>query len=179
MAVWHYWVKLAVLATAVWLGATAAWIMTASAQAPAGGQTFEVQTLQIQTGAGTLTYRIELAITQAQREQGLMYRPHLPERHGMLFDFGETRDVAMWMKNTLIPLDMLFIRADGQIARIEANAAPHSLTIRTSGGPVRAVLELAGGEAARAGIRVGDRLVHPLFSHPPLQGAGQVKPHGG
>lgn len=166
MAVLHYLGKLAVLAAVLWLGA-AVICPDASAQPPGQRQSFEVQTLQIQTGAGTLTYRIELAVTSAQREQGLMYRTHLPEQSGMLFDFGETRDVAMWMKNTLIPLDMLFVKADGKIARIEANATPHSLTVRPSGGPVRAVLELAGGEAARAGIRVGDRLVHPLFTRPP------------
>lgn len=145
---------------------------------PAGEQGFEVQTLDIQTGSGILTYRIEMAVTQAQREQGLMFRTALPARWGMLFDFGETRDVAMWMKNTLIPLDMLFITENGQIGRIEANAAPQSLTIRPSGMPVRAVLELAGGEAARVGIKVGDRLIHPLFSRPPFQGAGKGKSGG-
>ena len=150
----------------------------APVQPPAGEQGFEVQTLDIQTGSGALTYRIEMAVTQAQREQGLMFRTSLPARWGMLFDFGETRDVAMWMKNTLIPLDMLFITEDGRIVRIEANAAPQSLTIRPSGMPVRAVLELAGGETARAGIRVGDRLIHPLFSRPPFQGAGKGKSGG-
>jgi len=87
---------------------------------------------------------VEVARSEAQRTTGLMYRKELPERQGMLFDFHTDQPVAMWMKNTFIPLDMLFIRANGTIARIETMTTPFSERTIASGEPVRAVLELAG-----------------------------------
>lgn len=110
---------------------------------------------------------VEIADTPRTRETGLMNRSSLPADHGMLFDFRETREVSMWMKNTLIPLDMVFVRPDGGIARVAANAQPLSLQTISSGEPVRFVLEIAGGEAARYGIRAGDRLEHPLVDGAP------------
>ena len=111
-------------------------------------------------------FAVELAAAPAQWEQGLMFRRHLDGDAGMLFDFGTVRPIAMWMKNTLIPLDMLFIAADGRIAGIAERALPQSTATISSPGPVRAVLELNGGTASRLGLRVGDRIVHPLFSPP-------------
>ena len=81
----------------------------------------------------------------------------------MLFDYGRTQPVAMWMKNTLVPLDILFIAADGRVVNIAADAVPESLTSIPSAGPVRAVLEINAGTAARLGIKPGDRVIHPIF----------------
>ncbi len=81
----------------------------------------------------------------------------------MLFDFDENRDVTMWMKNTLIPLDMLFIDETGKVTRVSTNAQPLSLATIPSGGPVRYVLEINGGAAARYGVKAGDRLAHPII----------------
>lgn len=99
----------------------------------------------------------------AERARGLMFRRHLPANRGMLFDFARVDHVSMWMQNTYISLDMLFIRSDGVIARIAANTEPLSTTTIPSGEPVLSVLEINGGEAARRGVKAGDRVEHPLF----------------
>ncbi|SCX77571.1 DUF192 domain-containing protein [Rhizobium sp. NFACC06-2] len=120
-------------------------------------QTFTSEPLQIETAGGkSHDFTAELALNNAQREQGLMFRKSMPLENGMLFDFGEPRDVAMWMRNTLIPLDMLFIGRDGRITHIHENAVPHSEAIISSRGPVKFVLELNGGTAKRYGIKPGD-----------------------
>lgn len=103
-------------------------------------------------------FRVELAVTPAEQARGLMYRTELPADGGMLFPFDPPRIVAFWMKNTYIPLDMIFIGADRRIARIAARTTPHSLEPVESGLPVIAVLELAGGTAEARGIVVGDRV---------------------
>ncbi|WP_085034062.1 DUF192 domain-containing protein [Ensifer aridi] len=101
---------------------------------------------------------VELAIEPDQREQGLMYRRQMAVDHGMLFDFGETRRVIMWMKNTYLPLDMLFIAEDGTVRTIHENAVPLSEAIIDSREPVAFVLELNAGTVKRLGIRPGDRV---------------------
>lgn len=108
-------------------------------------------------------FEIRLADTPEARTRGLMYVTALEPRHGMLFDFGETRQVGMWMKNTPLSLDMLFIDAAGVIRRVAAEARPFSTEIIRSGVPVRAVLEIRGGLAAELGIEPGDRVVHRIF----------------
>jgi uncharacterized membrane protein (UPF0127 family) len=118
-----------------------------------------LQTLTILTKDGRKTFTVETAATREQRDRGLMFRTHLAERHGMLFDFEQDQEVRMWMKNTLIPLDMVFIDADGRIHRIERDARPGSLDLIASEGPVRFVLELNAGEASRYGIAPGDRIM--------------------
>ncbi|MCS6877519.1 MAG: DUF192 domain-containing protein, partial [Geminicoccaceae bacterium] len=95
--------------------------------------------------------------------RGLMFRTELPERQGMLFDFGTEQPVFFWMRNTFIPLDMLFIGADGVIRHLHENAVPLSEEIIPSRYPVRAVLEINGGLARRLGIRAGDRVRHRIF----------------
>ena len=97
-------------------------------------------------------FDVEVARTDAEQDRGLMFRTSLPENGGMLFPFAKPRIGSFWMKNTLIPLDMIFIRADGSIDRIAENTIPESLEPVVSGGEVSAVLELAGGTAARLGI---------------------------
>lgn len=123
--------------------------------------------LAIVSADDRVEFDVELALTPEQRSRGLMFRTDLAEDEGMLFDFGAPRPVGMWMRNTYIPLDMLFIDADGRITRIEANAEPLSERTISSGGPVRAVLELPGGTTEKLGIEPGDRVLHPLFSEPP------------
>jgi uncharacterized membrane protein (UPF0127 family) len=117
----------------------------------------------VSRGGARHGFTVEGARTPGQQEAGLMFRTSLPADHGMLFDFGPEREVPMWMKNTLIPLDMVFIRADGTIRRIAENTVPQSLAEIPSGGPVRAVLELQGGITARLDIRVGDRVEGAIF----------------
>jgi uncharacterized protein len=117
----------------------------------------------LETGAGRHRIDVEVADTPKTREVGLMNRRSMPEDHGMLFDFGETRPVAMWMKNTFIPLDMLFLDERGTVTRVKRNATPQSLDVIPSGGPVRYVLELNGGAAARYGVENGSRLTHPVI----------------
>ena len=123
----------------------------------------ELQSLEIVSQSGVHVFSVELATTDEERERGLMFRKALPDGHGMLFDFETDRSVAMWMKNTLIPLDMIFIRGDGRIANIAENTEPMSTRIIPSRGAVRAVLEVAGGTAKRLGIEAGDRVAHPMF----------------
>lgn len=119
--------------------------------------------VEIATRKGVVLIEVEVARTEQQRATGLMNRKSLPERQGMLFDFGTDQMVYMWMKNTFIPLDMLFIRADGSIARIEENTTPFSERTISSGEPVRAVIEIGGGEARKLGIASGDKVSNTLF----------------
>jgi uncharacterized membrane protein (UPF0127 family) len=123
----------------------------------------ELQPLEIVTKAGVRNFSVEFAATDDELDRGLMYRRELPEGRGMLFDFKQDRPVGMWMKNTYISLDMLFIRSDGTIVKIAEKTRPHSLDNIMSGRPVRAVLEVVGGTARKFGIRPGDRVIHPIF----------------
>ncbi|MGD1879125.1 MAG: DUF192 domain-containing protein [Kiloniellaceae bacterium] len=142
--------------------AVAAWSAPAAAQG--GLATFGTGTLSIETAAGkTHDFTVEVAETPEQRAQGLMFRRQLAADAGMLFLFGSMEERAMWMKNTLIPLDMLFIDDGGKIVRIEARTVPHSLRAIVSGGPVSAVLELNAGTASRLAIEPGDRVRYPAF----------------
>ncbi|AWN44659.1 hypothetical protein DK389_19175 [Methylobacterium durans] len=102
----------------------------------------------------------------ASRARGLMFRRSMPANRGMLFDFERSLPVTMWMKNTYLPLDMVFIRADGTIARIESDTEPLSTRVIASGEPVLSVLELNAGVANKLGLRPGDRIDHPLFRSP-------------
>jgi uncharacterized protein len=109
-------------------------------------------------------FAVELATDEAERERGLMFRKELPEGHGMLFDFEEDRPVSFWMHNTLISLDMIFIRSDGTIVRIAENTEPMSDRLVPSGAPVRAVLEVVAGTARKLGIAPGDHVDGPLLN---------------
>jgi hypothetical protein len=125
---------------------------------------FARSSLSIETADGAShEFQVYLARTPQQHARGLMYVAELPADRGMLFDYPRPRWVSMWMKNTLIPLDMLFIRADGSIANIAQRTVPGSLAVINSEGKARAVLELNGGTAARLGIRPGDRVRHAIF----------------
>ncbi len=123
----------------------------------------ELQTLEIASKSGVHVFSVELAVTDEERERGLMFRRSVPEFTGMLFDFKRDQEVTMWMKNTYVSLDMIFIQSDGRIRRIAENTEPESLKIIPSGGPVRAVLEVAAGTARRLGIQPGDRVATPVL----------------
>jgi uncharacterized membrane protein (UPF0127 family) len=123
----------------------------------------EQQTLEIASKSGVHVFSVELAVTDAERERGLMFRRSLPELTGMLFDFKRDQEVTMWMKNTYVSLDMIFIQSDGRIRRIAENTETESLKIIPSGGPVRAVLEVAAGTARKLGIEPGDRIASPIL----------------
>jgi uncharacterized membrane protein (UPF0127 family) len=114
--------------------------------------------IEIASSSGRHVFSVEVAKNDQERARGLMYRKELPEGRGMLFDFQREQDVGFWMKNTYIPLDMIFIRADGTIARIAANTEPLSERTVPSGGPVRYVLEVIGGTAGKLGIQPGDKV---------------------
>ena len=140
-------------------------VTAAQAQAPSGLVTFPTSSLAIQTSDGkSHSFKIELASSPDERAQGLMFRRSLAADAGMLFDFGRSEPVAMWMKNTLIPLDMLFIDIDGTVVNIAQRTVPGSLTPIPSAKPVRFVLELPGGSASRLAIKPGDKFRHPLFA---------------
>ncbi len=111
-------------------------------------------------------FNVEMALSPEQQTVGLMFRTSVPADGGMLFDWGVPRDSTMWMRNTVSPLDMLFINDDGSIRRIAEDTVPQSLAMVESRGLVRATLELAAGTAKRLGIRVGDRVEQRVFAKP-------------
>ena len=129
----------------------------------AAAQAQNVEPLTIVGPGGQHAFSVEVARNDADRAQGLMFRRSMAPDRGMLFDFERVQPISMWMQNTYLPLDMLFIRPDGTIARVAENAEPLSTRTIPSGEPVLAVLELNGGTAARLGIKAGDRVQHPLF----------------
>ena len=146
-----------------WLAAVLILIGLAVTGAPARAASF--QPLEIVTRNGVQVFSVEMATTEEEKQTGLMYRKELADGKGMLFDFNPEQEVSMWMKNTYVSLDMIFIRADGRILRIAENTEPLSTKIISSRGPARAVLEVVAGTAQKYGIRVGDRVGHPLFGN--------------
>jgi len=132
--------------------------------APQVAQAASVQPLEIATKSGVQVFSVEMATTEEEKTTGLMYRKELADGKGMLFDFSPEQQISMWMKNTYIPLDMIFIRADGRILRIAENTEPLSTKIISSGGLAKGVLEVIAGTAQKYGIQPGDRVAHPLFN---------------
>ena len=121
-------------------------------------------TVQHMRGGATVSYDVELATTSPQRSYGLMFRHSLAVNTGMLFLWDTEQPATFWMKNTYIPLDMLFVRHDGIIVKIVAHAKPLDLSYIASGEPVRGVIEIGGGEADRLGIETGDKVLYSAFS---------------
>ena len=144
-----------------------AWMGTASivraASAPEVIEQFPSTQMGIRTHAGLEWFSVWIADSQAREQQGLMFVRWLPPDHGMLFPQAAPQVMTMWMKNTLIALDMLFIDAQGRIVYIRENTTPQSQDLISTPTPVKAVLELSGGVCARLGIHVGDRIEHRLF----------------
>ena len=144
------------------LSVFALFALTAS---PALADPMEVTPLSIQSGETVHEFSVEVANDREEIAFGLMEREVLDAGTGMLFDFDPPREPSMYMKNTLISLDMLFIASDGSIEMIARNAVPGSLRTISPGVPVRAVLEIGGGQAAELGIQPGDTVQHPLFDN--------------
>src|SRR5215813_9161495 len=140
--------------------------LTVLAWCLAGGRVVaaEAGTLEIATKSGVRSFSVELAVTDEERAKGLMFRKEVPEGYGMLFDFKQEQPVSMWMKNTFVSLDMIFIKNDGRIARIAENTKVESEDIISSGQQVRAVLEVVAGTARKYGIAPGDKVAYPIFN---------------
>jgi len=118
-------------------------------------------TLVLKTESGDHSYTVEIADTDRERATGLMFRGSLPEKSGMIFLYDPPQRVGMWMRNTYIPLDMVFITAEGTVRRVEADTEPFSTDLIRSGSEVAAVLELNAGQAAKIGVKPGDRVIFP------------------
>jgi uncharacterized protein len=122
-----------------------------------------LETVVIETDQGRFTFTAEIADTPELRRRGLMYRHRLPEDRAMLFDWGRVEPVSMWMRNTYVSLDMIFIAADGRVVRVAEATEPLSEKTISSGVPVAAVLEVVAGTAKRIGLKAGDRVRHRMF----------------
>ena len=122
-----------------------------------------LETLEIITSKGRARVQVEIAATPAQQRQGLMFRKSLAPDRGMLFTYAKPQPAAFWMKNTLIPLDILYIAPSGKVLSIVRNARPHDETPMPSGGLILGVLEIAGGRAGQLGVLPGDRVLHRIF----------------
>ncbi len=135
--------------------ALVAGLVSASAQA--------LESLTLVTSSGRHSFQVEVMRTPDERARGLMFRRFMPADRGMLFDFQRSEPVSMWMQNTYISLDMVFIRADGTVARIAERTEPLSTRTIPSGEPVLSVLEINGGIAEKIGLKPGDKVEHSLF----------------
>lgn len=124
-----------------------------------------IEQVVIETSKGRIPFVAEIADTEQLRSRGLMFRYRMPDNHAMLFDFKQSREVMMWMKNTHISLDMLFIKADGRVVKVAENTTPLSRAIIDSDEPVAFVLEVVAGTASRIGLKPGDRVVHTLMGN--------------
>jgi uncharacterized membrane protein (UPF0127 family) len=135
----------------------------ARAQSAVAENETKLETLRFKTASGDHAFSVEVMRTDAERAKGLMYRRFMPVDRGMLFDFKVEQPVMMWMKNTYLPLDMVFMSRDGVVVNIAENTEPLSERIIASGAPTYAVLELNAGVARGIGLKVGDRAAHPMF----------------
>ena len=122
-----------------------------SAQMPTG-------TAVIETAKGTFRFTVERAETPDDRSRGLMYRRSMPADHGMMFTWDNDTNISMWMANTVLPLDMVFIKSNGRVHRVHENAVPFSRDHIPAGAPIRQVLELNAGTAERIGLKSGDKV---------------------
>jgi len=123
----------------------------------------DLEPLTVVTASGEYKFQVEIAKDEAARDRGLMYRRYMPADRGMLFEYTANESVAFWMKNTYIPLDMIFIAPNGAVTRVAANTEPLSETVVPSGGPCVGVLEVNGGVAANIGLKAGDKVRASFF----------------
>lgn len=136
---------------------------------PAKAQALATSPLTITSGKNVFKFTVELAATPEERDIGLMHRAHMDSKHGMIFDFQGEQKVRFWMRNTFIPLDMVFIRSNGRIAAILKNVPPHDETPVGPNEPVQAVLEIVGGVSDLLGLKVGDTVSHAIFKSQPAK----------
>ncbi|UXN69723.1 DUF192 domain-containing protein [Devosia neptuniae] len=122
--------------------------------------------LVLHSSTGDYKFNVEVVDTAESRAQGLMYRQELADDAGMLFDFKGEQPVSFWMRNTFIPLDMIFVDAKGVVKNIHVNARPHDPTGIPSDGPVQFVLEIPGGRSVEIGLKPGDTMDHPRVGAP-------------
>lgn len=156
--------RLAALVRFMRLAALAVAFLVSPAAAQTGPQPkLPLEPLEILTKTGIRVFQVEFVQTEEQRRIGLMFRKELPDGEGMLFDFARPQPVAMWMRNTIVPLDMIFIRADGTIANIAKHTTPFSEQSVYAEGYVKGVLEVVAGTADRYGIAPGDKVSHRIF----------------
>lgn len=146
------------------IGGVLAYERWSAAQSEPSKATADEGRLELVTTSGVHVFDVEVAATPEKQALGLMFRTNLPETKGMLFPHATPREVTMWMRNTYIPLDMVFIRGDGTVHRIEKRTEPFSERVISSQGEVSAVLEIAGGTADKLGIKPGDKVRHPYFT---------------
>ena len=137
--------------------------------APAVADALSKGTLTLETASGPHQFNVEVASTPQERERGLMLRTSLPAESGMLFLYETPQPIAMWMKNTIIPLDMIFIDAWGKVNRIESNAEPFSLDPIPSDGDVIGILEVNAGAAEKIGLKTGDKVIYPGLGETPAK----------
>jgi len=137
--------------------------------APAVADALSKGTLTLETASGPHQFNVEVASTPQERERGLMLRTSLPAESGMLFLYETPQPIAMWMKNTIIPLDMIFIDAWGKVNRIESNAEPFSLDPIPSDGDVIGILEVNAGVAEKIGLKTGDKVIYPGLGETPAK----------
>ncbi|NBB16886.1 DUF192 domain-containing protein [Caulobacter sp. SLTY] len=152
------------LAAALGVAAPSLSACKASPAAEAEKPISPLETLTIRTARGEVKFQVEIADDDAERQHGLMDRKSLAPDRGMLFDFEEEREQAFWMKNTLIPLDIIYIAEDGTIVSIAAMTTPMSEQSIPSNGPASGVLEIAGGRAGELGLAPGDKVTHRIFT---------------
>lgn len=141
----------------------AAWASALVLAAGAAGAACREDVVDLRGPGGMARFTVEIADEPEERARGLMFREDLPESHGMLFLFDRVAPVSFWMRNTPLPLDLIFLRADGTVRRVTEDAVPFSDASMPSGGPVRAVLEINAGLAERFGIEEGSEMRHPAF----------------
>jgi uncharacterized membrane protein (UPF0127 family) len=145
------------------LGLSSPVLAACKAAPPAETLISPLEPLTIDTAGGLAKFQVEIADDETERQNGLMYRKSLAPDRGMLFDFGDSEQRSFWMHNTYIPLDIIYIGADGYIVSIAAMATPQSDTPIPSHGLALGVLEIAGGRAGELGIKPGDRVRHRIF----------------
>lgn len=153
----------AALTALIALTAGALVAVDAAGAKPAAKPAAKLETVEIITSKGRARFQVEIAATHAEQQRGLMFRKSLAPDRGMLFTYAKPQPAAFWMKNTLIPLDIIYIAASGRVLSIVRNAQPHNEMPLPSGGPILGVLEIAGGRAAQLGILPGDRVLHRIF----------------
>lgn len=142
----------------------AALLMVAASVLASPAFSMRRENMTLHTARGPQVVSVEITETVEEKAKGLMFRTKLADNEGMLFAYDRPQEITMWMRNTLIPLDMVFVRPNGVVHRIEAWTRPLSEAIIASQGDVTACLELAGGAAERLGLRPGDRIEHPIFA---------------
>lgn len=139
------------------------WLLVVALFAPAAADPADVEPVEIVTATGPHILRVEVAKTSKQREKGLMFRASLPDDGGMLFDFHSEQQIMMWMKNTPLSLDMIFVSRAGRVVSLALGAEPFSERVISSGAPASAVIEVSAGTARRLSIAAGDIVRHPIF----------------